>query len=57
MNDKRLTSILSSLSCPICSGTNRVIFEDQGPHATILPKLKSGEVRMKNIERFLEVLQ
>jgi hypothetical protein len=54
MNDKRPTSILSSLSCPIRSGTNRVIFEDQGPHATLLPKLIFRELRIDNDDHFVE---
>jgi len=55
MNGKRPTLILSALSCPICSGTQIVIFENQGPHAALLPKLISGEVRVKNFKRLLEV--
>jgi hypothetical protein len=51
MNGKRPTLILSTSSCPICSGTHRVIFEDQGPHVALLPKLISGELEVPEIKK------
>jgi hypothetical protein len=53
MNNNQATSILSSLSFRICSGTNIILFEDQRPHARLLPELIYGKVQVKDVERFL----